>query len=188
MTRGKVLNLTRAQVASRAYMGLTTRVPVGGKWLPIAYRLKDVNGGSDPEAEHCAGISTGGAYGKGVPTADCIGFVLWCSGIDRMQPGYQGALGVWLNCVSLIADAEGEQRFCRTLRPGEEVRVGDWLVNPKHIGLIVRPDAGGNHLVMDCSPRYRKKSSDITSPAIGVWYAWAADCRVLRPLFYKEAA
>lgn len=186
MTRGEILKLSRTDVYHRAYQAITGCVFVDGRRLPIAYRLKEVNGGFDPAASHCAGISTSGEW-KGYPTADCIGFALWASGIDRKQPGYKGTAGEWLHCPSLLADAKGAQKYCRVLKPGETAKIGDWLLNKNHIGVIIRTDAyGPAHLVADCSPRHRRRAKVVTDPAIGVGYAWAADCIVVRPLHYVD--
>ena len=146
---------------------------------PINYRLEEANGGSDPGAEDCCDWS----FGNRTPTSDCIGFVLWCSGIDRKQPGYIGTRGEWLNCASLMDDAKGAQRFCQLLRMGEKERPGDWLMTRDHIGIVVRAECvDSDILVADCSPRHGRKH------AIGLGGPWSDACVVVRPLIYSDAA
>lgn len=182
MTRGKWLALTSEQRVSRALANMMI-IPIppegapsdAGK-KPIAYRLKDVNGGDDPTAAHCAGWS----YGLRTPTADCIGFLLHSGGIDRKQPLYAGIAGPWLHCPSLIADAKGAQRFVELVTGG--VAPGDFLLTEDHCAMILRPDPDGSggfsHLVIDCSPRHGRDT------AIGIGYPWSASftvCRLRQP-------
>jgi hypothetical protein len=144
---------------------------------PIAYRREEQNGGKNPDAPHCADWS----YGNRTPTADCIGFALWASGIDRLQPGYDGTRGEWLNCHSLLADAGSDQRFCRPLRMGEAAAPGDWLLTKSHIGVIVRPETRASKvLIVDCSPRHGRDT------AVGLGGPWSASCVVVRPLHYAD--
>lgn len=176
MSRGKILGLTRAEAYDRALSMVTALLKNKlGELKPIAYRLKDYNGGDDPTRIHCANWS----YGERTPTSDCIGLLLWSSGVDRKQPGYKGSLGEWLNCASLIADARGAQVYCRPLKPGEKAEIGDWLLTKDHCGLIVRPDNdstdGFDHLVVDCSPRHGRDR------AVNTGYPWSEACRVFVP-------
>jgi len=190
--RGKILKMTPGQAVQRALSQMIALVKAPkGQPMPIGYRLEGgFNGGFDPEAPHCASYSFGGQ----APTADCIGFVLWASGIDRKQPGYVGTAGDWLHCGSLLADAHGAQRFCRTLREDEQPAPGDWLLTKDHIGMVLRPswtdptmiDPATNKkkvnpmLVIDCSPRH----DSLRRAAISVGYAWSKACEVVRPMFY----
>lgn len=175
--RGKILGITRVEAVQRVLSQVMHLFwnAVDEKWSPIAYRLKDFNGGSDPTATSCASIS----YGGRTATADCIGLVLWASGIDRKQPGYTGLLGEWLNCKSLLADARSAQKFGRFLKKGEKPLPGDWLLTEDHIGMIIRPDedasGGFDHLVVDCSPRHGRDR------AVNTGYPWSEACVVVRP-------
>lgn len=182
MTRGAVRPTTRTEAVQRALAMITAipaapaGAPADAGHRPIAYRLKDFNGGRDPYAPHCADWS----YGLRTPTADCIGFVLWASGVDRYQPGYKGSRDEWLNCASLLDDADGAKVWCSPVSH-VEAAPGDWLVTPDHIGMIVRPDGttideteASEHLVVDCSPRHGR------SRAVNTGYPWSAACRVLR--------
>lgn len=185
MTRGKNLHVTREQAVQRALSQITA-IPAlpPGSWpsdagnRPIGYRLDPgFNGGFDPEAPHCASWS----YGGRSPTADCVGFVLWASGIDRLQPNYEGSRGPWLNCGALLDDAKGAKKFCRFINPGEE-KPGDWLMDGGHISMVVRPATRVTKpLVVDCSPRH-----DSTRQAcINLGAPWSPACKLVRPLFYS---
>lgn len=182
MKRGKILHLTAIEARARALSQIIAcpTPPPGSPRdagnRPIGYRLEGgFNGGFDPEAVHCASWS----FGDRTPTADCIGLVLWASGIDRKQPGYRGSLGEDLNCESLDDDANGGKRFCRPLMNGETGDVGDWLLTRDHIGIIVRKKCvGSDWLVVDCSPRHGWDTG------VNTGYPWSTKCRVIRPLVY----
>lgn len=189
-TRGLILRISREQAVQRALSQIVA-VPVPPVGAPedagnyaIGYRLKDFNGDTDPAAPHCASWS----YGLRRPTADCVGFVLWASGIDRCQPTYKGSADEWLSCYSLLDDAHGTnlphgtnpRQFCRPLDAGEGEKPGDWMVTADHIAFVVRPatrDVGC--LVVDCSPRHTFIS------AINTGFAWSEGCQILRPLIYS---
>jgi hypothetical protein len=182
--RGLILNLTREQVRDRVLSQVVALpapppgTPLDAGNRPIAYRLEGGwNGGFDPTADHCASWS----YGARTPTADCIGLALWGSGIDRKQPGYKGSRGEWLNCASLLDDADGAQVYCRGLGTHESPLPGDWLLTRDHIGVIVRPPVPNfDELVVDCSPRHGRQH------AVGIGGPWSDACRVIRPKHYKE--
>jgi hypothetical protein len=176
MIRGLVRPTSALEAAQRALSQITV-IPVPPLYAPsdagdrpIAYRLEDYNGGKDPFAVHCADWS----YGNRTPTADCVGLVLWASGIDRKQPNYEGSRGPWLNCASLIDDAHGNQVYCEPVDE-EEAVPGDWLVTPDHIGMVVRRKTRESDiLVVDCSPRHGRATS------INTGYPWSAACQALR--------
>lgn len=182
MTRGAIRPTTPRLAATLAWHHATLLVQgADGNSRPVAYRLEEKNGGRDPNAPHCADLS----YPDIVPTSDCIGLVLFCSGIDRLQPGYKGSRGEWLNCASLLDDADSIGKFCNPT-DDHRARPGDWLVTRSHIAMIVRPAVyfGGrlqfDHLVIDCSPRHGRTT------AVGVGAPWSDACRVLRPTFYVQ--
>lgn len=191
--RGKILYLTREEAVTRALSQVAVLpVPPPGSPLdagnrPIAYRLEGgYNGGDDPTAPHCASWS----YGYRTPTADCIGLVLWASGIDRKQPSFNGSRGEWLNCASLLDDADGAQVFCRPLSKSELPTSGDWVLTRGHIGMLIRPPRVVGHsgmweiapaLVVDCSPRHGRQA------AVGVGRVWSGNCRFIRPRIYMES-
>jgi len=183
MTRGTILHLHRDEVISRGFSQISC-VPKPPPNSPddagnraIVYRLEGgFNGDTDPNASHCASWS----YGNRTPTADCVGFTLWSSGIDRCQPGYKGSRDEWLNCQSLIDDADGESIYCRNVL-NKDALPGDWLVTPDHIALIIRPSVvGSDVLVIDCSPRHGWVQS------INTGLPWSQACHVLRPNFYLD--
>lgn len=193
MARGKILHLTREEVVRRALSQICavpalppgTHPPDAGN-RPIGYRLEGgFNGGFDPEAPHCASWS----YGGRSPTADCIGFVLWASGIDRCQPNYRGSRGEWLNCASLLDDALGTDLPAGT-SPNQfgkpvsftDALPGDWCLDRGHISMVVRPKTRTNGvLVVDCSPRH----DSTRQAAINLGLPWSQECKVVRPTFYK---
>jgi hypothetical protein len=146
---------------------------------PIAYRLDDSGelGGDDPNEPICADWS----FGNRTPTSDCIGLVLWASGLARRQPGYNGTRGEWLNCASLMDDAlSAVPRWGKTIRR-EHALPGDWLLTRDHIGMVIRgPTVTSDVLVVDCSPRHGR------AHAIGTGYPWSDSCVVVRPLHYTE--
>jgi hypothetical protein len=181
--RGKILKLSRTAAVGRVLTQIVAMptppagAPIGAGFRPIAYRLEGgYNGGFDPTASHCASWS----YGNRVPTSDCIGLVLWASGIDRMQPGYKGSRGEWLNCASLLDDADGAKKFCRPLDEKEMPEAGDWVLTRDHIGMLVRPATDTTEeLVVDCSPRHGRQN------AVDTGGFWSDACRVIRPLVYS---
>lgn len=149
---------------------------------PINYRLEKENGGSDPYAQWCCDWS----YGGRTPTADCVGFVLHGSGIDRLQPSWKGPIAEsWLYCKSIVWDATHERRWC-TKVDDDKAMPGDWLVDEGHIAGIIRPAiyVGGrmrdDHLVIDCSPRHGREH------AIGIGRPWSEAAFVVRPKFYVQ--
>lgn len=186
-TRGAIRKTSDIEAVRRALSALSQVPPPPDPTIedaghrPIAYRLEGgFNGGFDPFAPHCASWS----YGGRTPTADCIGFVLWATGVDRCQPEYHGSVGVWLHCGSLLADADGDRVWCE---PVDEhaAKPGDWLITQSHIAMIIRPAIFSpsvmrfDHLVIDCSPRHGRET------AIGIGLPWSESCRVLR---YKHYA
>ncbi len=185
----RVMNLTKEDVVARAVSHLTIlHEGEDGVFRPIAYRLDDSGllGGDDPSAPHCADLS----YGDRTLTSDCAGFVLYCVGLARLQPGYTGSMGPWLNTDSIIADAHGQQRFFKPVKQ-EDARMGDLIVTkskyllgkrikPGHVEVLLRRAAPGfKALSIGCSPRFARDA------AIGVGPAWSSACEVVRALNVK---
>ncbi len=173
--RGLILRIERAEAIRRTLSMLHVII----KGLPINYRLDDYNGGDNPVAPHCANLS----YGGRTPTSDCIGLVLWGSGVDRKQPTYSGSRGEWLNCASLLDDAHSAtgRRFCRPLTGAEKPQAGDWVLTRDHIAMLLRPDGeDSDPLVIDCSPRHGRRN------AVGTGKYWSDACEVIRPLVYAD--
>src|SRR5678816_2773083 len=85
--RGERGNISRSHAVARALSAIAAvpKPPAGAPdnagQRPIAYRLHEANGGRDPFAGMCSDWS----YGNRTPTADCIGFALWASQLDRCQ-------------------------------------------------------------------------------------------------------
>lgn len=80
--------------------------------------------------------------------SDCIGFVLWCLGLDRFQPTFP-FYGGWINTDSAIADARHAGVFFKLVKAAD-VALGDLVVFPSinidddaarerigHVGMIV---------------------------------------------------
>lgn len=157
-------------------------------------------GGRNPEADNPF-TSKNGALGS-----DCIGFVLWCLGLDRLQPDYP-FYGGWINTDSMLMDVDEHQtRFKEIDRPvpgccvvypsiwkdGKMVRMG-------HIGLVVDVPAEWpawklsaaerkvwmkKVTVIDCAAAASRK---LLSKAVGKRTAeiWAKDGRFVS---YKDQA
>jgi hypothetical protein len=129
----KVIRVTRAEAVARARHIASLRKTV--------YKLGA--GGRDPWA------AEPWTERDGVVGSDCIGFVMWCLGSDRLRQdvktGTIASYGGWVNTDSAIGDARGaRQLFEVTDKP----RPGDVIVYPSiyeggkrkrvgHIGLIV---------------------------------------------------
>ncbi len=199
-TRGTTVKLSRKEIVERALFGIIAvpRAPRGAPAdagnRPPHYRLPYPNGGDDPTRAygiygepHCFAW----AYGDRTPVADCIGFALYCLGVDRYQPGYTGTNGAWLNCKSIVDDANGPRKFF-TRATEAEALPGDLLIDDAHVGVIVRPalrwwvDTDGDNvldkgedrrediLVVDCSPRHGREAS------VNFGGRWSSKCIVVR--------
>ncbi len=112
-------------------------------WADLPARYKLGAGGRNPHTP------TPFTQKDGVEGADCIGFVLWCLGLNRYQPqvedGTIGDYGGWINTDSAMGDANSAQVFFEfTDKPAP----GDLVVFPSipdgrggrkrigHVGLI----------------------------------------------------
>lgn len=136
MTYPPVLSLSAVEAVARA-----RRIAALSKSLYILG-----TGGRNPGAETPFTIK------KGLLGSDCIGFVLWCLGLDRYQPidgkdieypFYDG----WINTDSMLMDVHGSQIEFRSVYD-VDAQPGDMVVYPSlwkdgkmirmgHIGLIV---------------------------------------------------
>lgn len=95
---GKVRPMLRADVIARA------RRMAGEDGHDIRYWLKDFNGGRDPDADDPATHWKSKYLRTPMATCDCAGFVAWCCGYARKQPGFVKGWD-WINCDSMIAEA-----------------------------------------------------------------------------------
>lgn len=195
-------DLTLEDIAIRSLIAIAA-VPTPPKGAPPDagnrprhYRLEYPNGGADINSPFTLTGDCGGmwAYGDRVNVADCIGHAFGAAGIDRHQPGYNGLNGASINCAAVVHDAMVVKRFFR-LVADKDARPGMFLVNKKHIGVIVRPmlewvvDKNGDgkigpgetteldFLVSDCSPRHGRET------AVGLGGRWASDCIVVCPIW-----
>jgi hypothetical protein len=193
MTRGTRLQLTRAQVVDRAWAQLRAipapppGAPPDAGGRPITYRLETENGGDDPSQAGCWDWS----FGNRTPTADCIGLVLHCLGIDRLQPGFKGSRGEWLNCASICDDADGARVFFEPIAIDQAIE-GDVIISRGkdgghgHIAVIVRRACRwkvGDRvetsppLVIDCS---RRHEDQLGHEGVGLGTPWSTSCRAVR--------
>jgi hypothetical protein len=166
VTRGIVLGLTPAQVASRAkYLGNVAsawdlddhvREPTP-KIVDGYYLLEGHNGGKDPTARDPwdRWHKDGGAFEN--RTADCIGGASWCGGFDRYQPERFPLYDGWINTNSMIEDALGKATCFELLdRPA----IGCFMVAPTgapgvfthcgHISTVYSAPEEWDHDNFDC--------------------------------------
>lgn len=103
---------------------------------PTRYKLGA--GGRNPSAP------TPFTVRDGILGSDCIGFVLWCLGLDRYQPKafpyYEG----WINTDSAIMDARGEQSIFEECEPElgclvifPSIHKDGRMVRMGHVGIVV---------------------------------------------------
>jgi hypothetical protein len=88
---------------------------------------------------------------KGVLGSDCVGFVLWCLGIDRYQPKLFTYYDGWMNTDSIIEDAKtgvggGLWKLLDRPEPGclvvfPSLRKGGKMIRMGHVGLVVEVPA-----------------------------------------------
>lgn len=102
MTRGLVLGLELADVASRA-KALGDHSFIDGYYL-----LHEHNGGKDPTAADPFDRWTTPGHDFVNRTGDCIGGASWCGGFDRYQPTRFPLYDGWINTDSMIDDATGK--------------------------------------------------------------------------------
>jgi hypothetical protein len=105
----------------------------------VVYKLGE--GGRDPWATNCSTpwesrLRHGGTFSLvSVPASDCVGFALWCLGVDRYQPETFPLWGGWMNTDSMIADARGGRTWWEEI-PRWKAQVGDLVVyGAKYLGL-----------------------------------------------------
>jgi hypothetical protein len=172
MTRGLVVPLTLAQIATRArYLAGEVQGPeldafVRGPAVEcpaIYYRLNGdddglppYNGGTDPMAPDPADRwSKPGSTFVNI-TADCMAGAAWCGGFDRKQPvRFAHLYGGSINTNSMILDAQ-DQRRC--FEPVERPAPGLFVVCASgspghkvgHIGTIVDVPAEWDAGLREC--------------------------------------
>lgn len=111
MKRGKIISTTKHTAVLRAL--------AIAKMDRSVYKLGA--GGKDPEdAEPFTDLGT--IYGS-----DCVGFVLWCLGLDRFQEKLFPLYGGWINTDSIMLDAARDQSFFEFTDKPES---GDLVVFP----------------------------------------------------------
>lgn len=149
MTRGKVLGLSLAQVATRA------RYLASPECVDGYYLLNDHNGGKDPTAADPFDrwSKPGSTFVN--RTADCIGGAAWCGGFDRYQPVRFPYYHGWINTDSMLLDVLGSRRC---FEPLDRPTPGCFVVAPSgspghaigHIGVVIDVPAEWDADVADC--------------------------------------
>jgi hypothetical protein len=128
MARGKIIPITPHEAIMRALDTVA---------LPRS-RYKLGAGGKDPESK------TPFTELDGVIGSDCVGFVLWCLGVDRFQEKLFSTFGGWINTDSIMQDAAGKKEFFEFVsqpQPGDLVVFPSIYVNGKrkrigHVGIV----------------------------------------------------
>jgi hypothetical protein len=123
----------------------------------IHYQLKDKNGGRNPDAPDPASHWIND-HGDRVATCDCAGFVAWCLGFDRYQPGTFEYWDGWINTDSAIFEAENNGEWFERLAAPE---LGCLIVYPSHgkapnrlighVGIVVAVPENARIRVIHCS-------------------------------------
>ena len=104
---------------------------------------------------------------------DCSGFVAWCIGLDRYQPG-KVAGGDWIETSAMVRDANYDRNLFVPMnerRPGYILVWGDKNGRQGHTGIISAVDAHGKVTrVIHCSSgNYRTKGVAIAETDPGVF-------------------
>jgi len=133
------INSRATVIAGRALQGLG--------WADVQYSMEPgKNGGRRPLGETCA--STWEKNGKTYHTSDCIGFAMWCLGMDRFQQLRFPLYGGWINTDSLVQAADsraswnGTQRLVARIL--ERPEMGAVVVYPSWRRLGVGPRVPGH--------------------------------------------
>lgn len=102
---------------------------------------------------------------KGTLGSDCVGWVLWCLGIDRYQPKLFTYYDGWMNTDSIIDDAKsgvGGKLWKLLKRPEvgsliifPSLRSGGKMTRMGHVGLVVEVPAEWPDDFMSWSPKER---------------------------------
>ena len=125
---------------------------------PTVYKLGA--GGRNPKAE------TPFTVRDGVLGSDCIGFTLWCLGIDRYQPKTFPYYDGWINTDSAIADAKGKKTYFEVVtrpQPGDQIvypsiRKDGKMTRMGHVGLVVEvPSEWHPDFSFSLPPKERKE-------------------------------
>lgn len=181
--RGTDLGLTEREAIERA------RLMAGPAGQAVRYRLAYPNGGDDPRravpsAEH-----------EGRQVCDCVGFALWCLGVDRYDPGRSAreepddptefhTYGGYANTDAILIDASGpRQKFEFVDRPHPGCLVVYGSVDRGrpggrvgHVGVVVGVPAEWDPGERDCWARLEvvdcaSRSGRAIRPGSGLtWY------------------
>lgn len=145
-------------------------------------------GGRDPDA---AGPES---KVRGRVGCDNAGFIAWCLGYDRYQPGFAGAWD-WVGPDSMIADAEstrawfepaaGPEAGVLVAYPSIDLERDGVTDRPGHVGLIVETPAGWNRLdgpwtairVVHCARSLQRRLGHAIDETHGVAWSQRASFR-----------
>ncbi len=111
---------------------------------------------------------------KGALGSDCVGFVLWCLGIDRYQPELFGFYDGWMNTDSIIMDAKYSDTYVQRKKPRlwkllNRPEVGSLVIFPSlrnsagkmtrmgHVGIVVEVPAEWPEDLASWSPKERRE-------------------------------
>lgn len=109
------------------------------------------NGGVYPLAKDCAS-DWQDKKGRHYRTSDCVGFALWCLGLDRYQPGLNDwpafpLYGGWINTTSMLLEARNPREGNRWFQESPRPSVGSLVcfpsyrrlgrLRPGHVGVVV---------------------------------------------------
>lgn len=180
--RGKIVQLTRAEVCARACEGsYRPLINKDGEEVYINYRngsyerdkTKYPNGptgrygGKDPEGD---GVDW--RFGDRTPVRDCVAHGMHAAGHDRKT-----ADDVDINQRTLLADAKkSSPRFVKPV-PWAEAKPGDLAANDDHMGVVLRFTTTGDIIMSDCSPK-----NGVTH-GVGFRTITRANYKILRPLW-----
>lgn len=122
------------------------------------------NGGTTPRSSSPAS-TWHDSKGRSYHTSDCVGFALWCLGMDRWQPGISGRgafpeYGGWINTNSALTEARTDDRKDPWFTEGPAPTVGGLVVfpsyrrlgfrRPGHVGVVVEVPAEWDSSEKDC--------------------------------------
>lgn len=99
---------------------------------------------------------------------DCSGFVAWCLGIDRYQPGKVSG-GDWIETTQVYVDAQDDAGlFVRTMvpRPGDVIVYPDRKGKQGHIGVVSEVEDGKVSKVIHCASSNKNGAVQETGPDV----------------------
>lgn len=126
------------------------------------------NGGTTPRSNEGPSSVWHDKGGRTYHTSDCVGFALWCLGLDRYQPGVSGrgafpVYGGWINTDSALEEARTDNRKDPWFTEGPAPSPGGLVVfpgyrrlgvrRPGHVGVVVEVPAEWDSSEKSCWER-----------------------------------